>query len=170
MRSIFRVGLLLFIAAMAKAETFNFIFNGERFGAYGIMAGDLVSPGIYQITSISGRMTAWHEGDPLDEIQFLYPAGEINGADNLLFMNGGPFVDQLGINFYVGDESGLAFAHDDLGYKIVGCFEGSCSPNNQLINRGDLIVSSAVPEPSTLLLIASGAVVGATRLRRLRGV
>ena len=145
MHSFFRVVILLLLTVAVKADTFNFTFTGENFGASGILTGHLVSPGVYQITQITGTMTDYKES-PLDQIWGLYPVGEINGADNLLFTTK-PFVDSLGINFLVSDLSGLRLAHDNLGYMITGCYEGSCSDNNRITNRGDLVVHLRFPNP-----------------------
>ena len=168
MHSFFRVVILLLLTVAAKADTFNFTFIGENFGVSGTFTGDLLSPGVYQITQITGK--AGSKEPPLDQIYGLYAPGEINGADNLLFANQ-PLVDSFGINFFVGDGSNYALAHDDQGYLVTGCFQGSCSETSYITNRGDLVVSYATPEPSTLLLSATGLSLCALPLKRrlLRG-
>jgi hypothetical protein len=162
--SFFRVAILsLFSVAAANADSFNFTFTGKNFDVSGVLTGHLLSPGVYQITQITG--TAGSKEPPLNQIYGLYSPGEINNADNLLFTNQ-PFVDSFGINFFVGDGSNYALAHDNLGYLITGCFQGTCSENNHITNRGDLVVTSTVPEPSTLLLFTSGLLLSSLPLRK----
>ena len=163
MHSFFLASILLLLTVAAKADTFNFTFIGQNFDASGTLTGNLLSPGVYQITGITG--TAGSKEPPLNQIYGLYPPNEINGADNLLFMNQ-PFVDSFGINFFVGDGSNYALAHDNLGYMITGCFQGSCSETSYITNRGDLVVTYATPEPSTLLLFATGLSFCAFPLKR----
>jgi hypothetical protein len=156
--------ILLLLTAAAKADTFNFTFTGENFDVSGTLTGNLLSPGVYQITQITG--TAGSKEPPLNQIYGLYFPGEINNADNLLFTNQ-PFVDSFGVNFFVGDGSNYALAHDNLGYLITGCFQGSCSENSYITNRGDLVVSYATPEPSTWLLLTTGLIGCALPMRKL---
>ena len=168
MQSLFRVVVLLFLVTAAKAETFNFTFIGNSFSASGTLTGDLVSPGIYHLYGATGKVTDFGAYPSLD-ILGLYPNGEINGADNLLFTTP-PYVDSLGFNFALTDGSSLALAHDNLGYFITGCYQ-ACSPNTNVFTRGDLVVTYATPEPSTLLLFSTGLSLCALPLKRrlLRG-
>jgi len=163
LHSLFRVVILLLLTVAAKADTFKFTFIGENFDVSGTLTGNLLSPGVYQITQITG--TAGSKEPPLNQIYGLYAPGEINGADNLLFANQ-PFVDSFGINFFVGDGSNYALAHDNLGYLITGCFQGSCTSDQYITNRGDLVVSYATPEPSTFVFFATGLSLCALPLRR----
>jgi hypothetical protein len=161
------LALFLLVGGLTvNAETFNFNFTGQNFNASGTITGDLISPGVYQVTGMSGILSPWHEGNPLNVISLASP-GEINGADNLLYTNE-PFVDSQGINFFVGDGSIFALAEANIGYQILGCFEGGCMESQYIHNPGDLVVSSAVPEPTTLLLVSSGIVALAARLKRFR--
>jgi hypothetical protein len=105
MRTFFRIGLLLLLTVAAQADTFNFTFTGENFDAKGTLTGERVSPGVYQVTSITGLILPYPEY-PLNEITGLYPPGEINHADNLLFVNE-PFVDTFGINLGLGTRLSL---------------------------------------------------------------
>jgi hypothetical protein len=156
--------ILLLLTVAVRAESFNFNFTGQNFSASGTLTGNLVSPGVYQITQMTGSLSDFHDY-PLNQIWGLYPPGEINGANNLLFVNE-PFVDSLGINFLVSDQAGLALAHDNLVYLITGCYEGACSPNNHITNRGDLVVTYATPEHSTILLFTTGLSLCALPLKR----
>jgi hypothetical protein len=160
--------VLLFLVTAAKAETFNFTFLGNSFSASGTLTGDLVSPGIYHLYGATGKVTDFGAYPSLD-ILGLYPNGEINGANNLLFTTP-PYVDSPGFNFALTDGSSLALAHDNLGYFITGCYQ-ACSPNTNVFTRGDLVVTYATPEPSTLLLLSTGLSLCALPLKRrfLRG-
>jgi hypothetical protein len=163
-RSLFRVVIVLLVAVAAKADSFNFTFTGNNFSASGTLTGDLQSPSVYHLYQITGTLTDFGAYPTID-ILGLYPNGEINGADNLLFTTS-PYVDSLGFNFALTDGSSLALAHDNLDYFITGCYQGSCTPNNDVFSRGYLVVSSTVPEPSTLLLFAAGLSLCGLRLRR----
>ena len=163
MRTFFRIGLLLLLTVAAKAETFNYTFIGEIYNLSGTLTGTMISPGVYQIYNMTGSIPNYKE-PPLNEIMTLLNPGEINGADNLLFTNQ-PYVDGFGINFLVSEGSVLALAWDeDLTYKIVGCMQGC---GNYIVNKGTLEVSSTVPEPSSLLLMASGLALLGTKIRRI---
>ena len=163
-RPFFRVAFLLLFAVTAKADSFDFTFTGDNFSASGTLTGDLQSPGIYHLYQIAGTVTDFGAYPTID-ILGLYPNGEINGADNLLFTTP-PYVDSFGINFALTDGSSLALAHDSFGYFMTGCYQGSCSPNNHVFSRGDLVVASTVPEPSTLLLFTTGLSACSLPLRR----
>ena len=162
-RSFFRVGILLLLTIAAKAESFNFTFTGNSFSASGTLMGDPVGPGVYHLYGATGTVTDLGAYPVLD-ILGLYPNGEINGADNLLFTTA-PYVDSFGFNFALTDGSSLALAHDNIGYFITGCYQ-ACSPNSTVFTRGDLVVSSTVPEPSTMLLFTTGLLVCALPLRK----
>ena len=162
MRTFFRVGLLLLLTVAAKADTFNYTFIGESFNLSGTLSGIPIGPGMYQVNGMTGTIPNYKE-EPLNQIFNALNPGEINGADNLLFTTQ-PFVDSFGINFLVNEGSVLALAHDEIGHKIVGCMQG-CS--NYIVNRGVLEVSATAPEPSSLLLMASGLAVLGNRIRRM---
>jgi hypothetical protein len=157
--------LLLLAGVTAKADTFHFAFTGQNFNASGTITGELISPGVYQVTAISGVLSPWY-ADWGDTFVLTSPR-EINDADNLLYANE-PFVDSFGINFAVADGSYFSLAHDNLGYQILGCFQGSCTASQYIHNRGDLVVSSTVPEPASLLLASTGILALGSRLRRFR--
>jgi len=162
-RSFFRVVILLFLTVAAKAESFNFTFTGDNFSASGTLMGDPVGPGVYHLYGATGTLTDFGPY-PTINILGLYPNGEINGADNLLFTTA-PYVDSFGFNFALTDGSSLALAHDNLGYFITGCYQ-ACSPNSNVFTRGELVVSSTVPEPSTMLLFTTGLLVCALPFRK----
>jgi len=49
--------LLLLAGIVAKADTFDFAFTGQNFNASGTIAGELISPGVYQVTAMSGILS-----------------------------------------------------------------------------------------------------------------
>lgn len=52
--------LLLLAGIVAKADTFDFAFTGQNFNASGTIAGELISPGVYQVTAMSGILSLWN--------------------------------------------------------------------------------------------------------------
>lgn len=164
MRFFLRIALGLLLATTARADSFNYTFLGQNFNLYGTMYGETVSPGVYQITGMTGAIIPGQD-PPLNEIYALLSPGEFNHADNLLFANE-PYVDAFGINFMMGSGVIYALTHDQLGYVILGCRNASCTDISQ--NRGVLEVTSTVPEPSSLLLVISGFSLIAVQIRRIR--
>ena len=167
MRILFRIGLALLLTVSARADSFNFSFVSRNFTVSGTLYGNLVSPGVYFIGSLTGTINPGKE-PPLNELNYVYP-GEFNGVlnnDNLLFTNE-PYVDSFGISFFAGQIVYYDLIHDQTGYVLLACASSPCTGSN--INRipGTLEVSSTIPEPPSLLLMASGITLLGTQMRRI---
>jgi hypothetical protein len=162
MRILFRIAMVLLLTVGARADSFNFSFVSHDFTVSGILDGHLLSPGVYQITGMTGTIEPGKE-PPLNELNFL-PPGEFNNADNLLFVSE-PYVDSFGINFFTGSVIIYALVHDQIGYALLACSNSSCSDSTRI--GGELEVSSTVPEPSSVLLMVSGIVLLGMQVRRI---
>jgi len=167
MRILFRIGLALLLTVSARADSFNFSFVSRNFTVSGTLYGNLVSPGVYFIGSLTGTINPGKE-PPLNKLNYIYP-GEFNGVlnnDNLLFTNE-PYVDSFGISFFAGQIVYYDLIHDQTGYVLLACASSPCTGSN--INRipGTLEVSSTIPEPPSLLLMASGITLLGTQMRRI---
>lgn len=165
MRLLWTIALGLLLTTGARADSFNFTFHSHDFDLNGILYGNLVSPGVYQITWLTGTINPGKE-PPLNELNFL-PPGEFDEAhsDDLLFTNE-PYVDSFGISFYTGSIIFYSLIHDQLGYAVLACGSpGNCPTLTRI--PGELEVSSTVPEPSSLLLVVSGLGLVGVQIRRM---
>lgn len=153
MRIVLRIAIGLLLTVGARADSFNFTFIAHDFNLSGTLYGYQLSPGVYQMTGMTGTMNPGKE-PPLNELTFL-PPGEFDkvNSDDLLFTSE-PFVDASGINFFTGTEVIYALIHDQVGYALVTCSNPACSSLTRI--PGDLEVSSTIPEPPSLLLMATG--------------
>ena len=167
MRTLFRLAMvLLLLTTGARADSFNFSFVSQRFTVTGTFYGNLVSPGVYFINGLTGTINPGKE-PPLNELNYVYP-GEFNGVlnnDNLLFTKQ-PYVDSFGISFFAGSIVYYDLIHDQFGYAVLSCGSSPCTGSNILRTPGDLEVS-LIPEPPSLLLMASGVLVLGVGMRRM---
>ena len=166
MRIFLRVAIVLSVAVCARAESFNFSFVSRRFTVSGTFYGNLVSPGVYFINGLTGTINPGKE-PPLNELNYVYP-GEFNGVlnnDNLLFTNE-PYVDSFGISFFAGQIVYYDLIHDQFGYAVLSCGISPCTGSNILRTPGDLDVSK-IPEPPSLVLMASGSTLLGMQMRRI---
>lgn len=165
MRILFRIAMVLLLTVGARADTFNFSFVTRTSTLSGVLYGYPLSPGVYQVTGMTGAFVPGKE-PPLNEVG-LFPPGEFGYiyADNLLFTSE-PHVDSFGINFF--ENNGLIFdmVHDEFGYALLRC-DSNCSRTNLSRTPGVLEVSF-VPEPPSLLLMASGITLLGTQTKRIR--
>jgi hypothetical protein len=167
MRILFRIAIVLLLTVGARADSFDFTFESQRFTVSGTFYGNLVSPGVYFIGGLTGTINPGKE-PPLNELNYVYP-GEFNGVlnnDNLLFTKQ-PYVDSYGISFFAGNIVYYDLIHDQFGYAVLSCGISPCTGSNILRTPGSLEVSP-VPEPPSLLLIASGITLLGTQIKRMR--
>jgi hypothetical protein len=166
MRNLFKIAIVMLLTVSAKADSFNFSFVSQRFTVSGTFYGNLVSPGVYFIYGLTGTINPGKE-PPLNELNYNYP-GVFNGVlnnDNLLFTNQ-PYVDSFGISFFAGSIVYYDLIHDQFGYAVLSCGVSPCTGSNILRTPGDLDVSK-IPEPPSLLLMASGITLLGMKIRRI---
>lgn len=121
--------------------TLSFSAPVAAFGFYGIDIGDF--NGQVTLTTVSGTPLMLNIGNPIN----------VTGGGVLYF---GFYVTDPGEQF-----TSISFGNTSGGVDVFGFDDFS-------IGRLEQVVPSAVPEPGTWLLLGSGLVLGAARLRRRR--
>jgi hypothetical protein len=145
---------VLFSAIQAKADQFDLVASGPGTNINLILNGTLSStPGVFDITGLSGTV------DGLGATLLATSApGVVTDSttinsyyieyDNLLFLNGGAYLDLYGLGFTLSDGTiGNLFYSGGYLYSQLG----NNPPDTEQVS-----VSLVAPEPGSLALIASG--------------
>lgn len=148
----------------------NFLINGD-FLNYSTQTGlwDTADSylGFYGWDTHEFRLSGWDEAS---NMSFAWGTLELNGYGNL-FLSGGPGAALYVDNLILGADSTLDLGGFNMYYSTLTDL-GASFTGGQLIqlasNTGG--GSTSVPEPSSLLLLASGVagLIGAQRLKRFR--
>jgi hypothetical protein len=139
----------LALATVARADTFDFNLSGAGGGFSGsgtLTASEIGSTNIFSISDITGT-----------GVTGLINPFQFGLNDNLLYLSGQNLLDPLGFSFTDDNSQGMfdvnifeisdhffAFLRDEDGYKEIIPITFSLSP------------SAVTPEPSSLLLVATG--------------
>ena len=147
----------------AQAGVFNFAFQ-QGDNNYGTQATgtltttDSPGSGSQTITDISGNWTIYIGGTPtVRNITGLFVPDTSYSSDDLLYLNGGPYLDTMGMTFKLDSASG---GDDFQGDVNISYLNGTyVEPIEIGANAGTFQLSpalAATPEPVALLPLAFG--------------
>lgn len=150
--------LLLFTAAFANADNFNFTFTGQTDNVSGTFVTTPLGGGQFLITDIlNGQVDG-------NLITAVLPPDTYEFNDNILFFPADPaFFDSDGVSF--SDQNGV-------DYNLFFFFVNNLLSTSGIDDNGDLVVTSAggggggVPEPGSIVLLGTGLLGAAGVLRR----
>ena len=148
----------------AKADTFTISFDSVTQGFSGSAAfvGSELSPGIFDITSVLGGGSVT---DPYLGTSAIVGLADYAGNDNLLYYpNGGQYFDGAGLSFALanGEDINLfdGVAENSTLYTLaIGTSGAEASVTENV---------TVTPEPSSLVLLGTAALLGAGDLLRRR--
>lgn len=152
--------LTLMLPGAAKADAFYFsYFYGDVY-ASGVFQTDLLAPGEYQVTSITGQRNGI-------DIAMLDAPRQFGNNDNLLLYSDQPYLTFPGISFQDanGTEYNLYFDYGFYRETLDGWNDGAPM---QLGIHAVPVSPTAVPEISSMVMLGTGLLGGWGFMRRRR--
>lgn len=170
--SAFFLSLFVVFPLAAQADTFD--FNYQQIDGYGngtsttgtLITTDSPGGGIQTITSIDGTYNLYFAGAVLasEQITGLPQPDNAYGADDYLYLGGGPYLDNNGLTFTVNGPG-----DDGAGDVNIYFYDGAYYEPTEINEvSGTFTLTSAVPEPASAALAGCSGLLlfGFSRYRR----
>ena len=160
--------LLALLTTAASADTFSFSFTANDYSGSGIFQATLNgTPGQYLINAVFGSVDTGN--GTLRTISALLPvAPDLNSFesnDNILFYPSrvtGNFFDRFGVSFALANGAEV---------NLFNSASFLMRANGNVVQEKAIISVLATPEPSPILLLATGLFIGITILKlQFRGI
>ncbi len=154
---------LLFVS-VASADVMTFTLSGQGLDATGLFYGAPVTDGQWLISDASGTFNG-------SDIVGIWPESNSGNLFNFnnIFYSPGPAVDSLGIVFQLSNGDLVNLCYDSGCAGAAQTYTAIVWDSNQgftNLNVDSYAFAGPVPEPSTLMLVASGLLGLASVARR----
>jgi hypothetical protein len=154
----------------AKADSFNVSFNGGPLGYSGsaTFVGSETSLGVWDISSVLAGGSVTDSGPGGFGTSAIVGLSPYAGSDNMLYyLNGGQYFDDSGLSFALANGVDINLFDFVAGSTV---FESAVesNPNGDIPEFVTESVAAVTPEPSSLILLGTAAVLGAGDLFRRR--
>jgi len=176
-RNLIYLAAVALIPAFGHADTFYYSGTGPNSNVHAVItATPTGSPNQFDITAISGYVTMNGVQSTISGLvpnATFTPQTSPSGAfifDNILFTSGPPFFDTNGIDFYLASGGEVNFFPNTAGVGFDQFYFGLSAGNYPFTDTFTAEQLSTVPEPGSLVLVATGMWGSISLLRRRRAL